>query len=98
LRDKISYPYSTTGKITVLYILVLRFLILESIFNFYSFHQRERQSEEVFSNRGLMFRVKVHSFLVRRHLRSMNFELMLGCYKETVNIYEGSMVPVVLTI
>jgi hypothetical protein len=25
VRDQVSYPYSTTGKITVLYILIFRF-------------------------------------------------------------------------
>jgi hypothetical protein len=28
VRDQVSHPYSTTGKITVLYILILRFLYM----------------------------------------------------------------------
>jgi len=30
VRDQVSYPYSTTGKITVLYILIFRFFICET--------------------------------------------------------------------
>jgi hypothetical protein len=28
VRDQVSYPYSTTGKITVLYILIFRFFYM----------------------------------------------------------------------
>jgi len=29
VRVQVSHPYSTTGKITVLYILIFRFLVLD---------------------------------------------------------------------
>jgi hypothetical protein len=36
LGDQVSHPYSTTGKITVLYILIFRFYIFEIIIYYYA--------------------------------------------------------------